>query len=77
MQHTHFWKSKFRIRIKKTRPTKTGTLRISHTSSSQSLIDERANKRGSFENAKLLGVVKQECSVIAGASSTNLREIEY
>ena len=25
-----FWRSKFRIRIKKTRPTKTGTLRISH-----------------------------------------------
>ena len=35
------------------RPTKTGTLRISHTSSSHTLIGERANKRRSFENAKL------------------------
>ena len=32
MQHTPLWRSKFRIRIKKTR-TKIGTLRISHTSS--------------------------------------------
>ena len=37
--------------IKKTRPTETGTLRISHTS--PSLIGERANKRRSFKNAKL------------------------
>ena len=35
------------------RRTKTGTLRISHTSSSHTLIGERANKRRSFENAKL------------------------
>ena len=53
LQHTPFWRSKFRIRIKKTRPTKTGTLRISHTSSSHGLIGENANKRRSFENAKL------------------------
>ena len=53
MQATHaFWRSKFRVRIKKTRPTKTGTLRISHTSSFHCLIGEGADKRRSFENAK-------------------------
>ena len=44
---------KFRIRIEKTRPTKTGTLRILHSSLSHSLIGQGANNRRSFENAKL------------------------
>ena len=53
MQHTPFRRCKFLIRIKKTRSTNIGTLRISHTSSSHSLTGERANKLQSFENAKL------------------------
>ena len=44
---------KIRIRIEKTHPTKTGTLRILHSSLSHSLIGQGANNRRSFENAKL------------------------
>ena len=44
---------KIRIRIETTRPTKTGTLRILHSSLSHSLIGQGANNRRSFENAKL------------------------
>ena len=42
------------------RPTKTGTLRISHTSSSHTLIGEKANKRRSFENASFTGKFKYQ-----------------
>ena len=38
------------LRINKTWPTKTGNLKISHTSSSYSLNGERDNKRRNFEN---------------------------
>ena len=52
MQHTTFWRSRFRIRIKKTRTTKIGTLRLSQSSSKLSeLFGERANVRWTCEQS--------------------------
>ena len=44
------WPTIWLLRINKTWPTKTGNLKISHTSSSYSLNGERENKRRNFEN---------------------------
>ena len=44
------WPTIWLLRINKTWLTKTGNLKISHTSSSYSLNGERENKRRNFEN---------------------------
>ena len=56
-----FWRSKFRIKIKKTRPTKTGTLRISHAIStlargqiSREASRKQTSPRASNTNLKVL-----------------------
>ena len=54
--------------MKKARPTKAGTFRISHTSFSHSLIGKKANKRRR---------VARKRTAPPGASNTNLREVEY